>query len=136
MAQISISTGKEEIEIVRDGEKVGCIYFAPGDAALISRLQEVREKASHIEFKETEEIDDALAQADAIDNELRGLIDYAFDYPCSDIVFGNSCTFTTENGVSALEQFLNGALAIIEPTLEKEAKASQKRMSKYTNKYK
>jgi len=82
------------------------------------------------------DIDKMLEEADKIDKELRDAIDYAFDYPCSDIVFGAGYSFTTHKGVSAVEQFLSGAIGIVQKEMNAEAKAAQKRQDKYLAKYK
>ena len=60
----------------------------------------------------------------------------AFDYPCSDVVFGNSYFFTSKNGVSMLEQFIDGAMKIISDEISKESKEAEARQAKYLEKYK
>ncbi len=135
MASINVSTGRKEIEIIRDGESVGVIYFSPSDTALISRLNEARKKLSALKPEKKEEVDDSLAELDRIDAEARKALDEAFDYPCSDVIFGKSYTFTTAGGASILEQFLEGAIKIIKKEMQDERKRAENRQEKYTSKY-
>ena len=148
MQAINISTNLKEIEIVRDGAKVGIIRFAPTDPALLARLRALRETAKNIHIEPSGDIDRLLDECARIDAELRAALDKAFDQPVSDIVFGTGFSFATANGVSALEQFINGAVAIIGDELVKENTAVQahtaeamkaasksERVSKYTKKY-
>lgn len=139
MAKLSINTdtGLREIEITRNGKFVGNIYFSPSDPSIIKRLREAGEKIQKITMNVDDGagIDEQLAEADRIDNELRQLVDYAFDYPCSEIVFGNGYSFTPHNGVSAVEQFLTAAIEIVNAEINAEAEASQARQDKYLSKY-
>lgn len=135
---INTQTNRKEIEIQRDGERVGFIYFDPADVSIIKRLREAQAKLSklNVTISKDDGLDAMLAEADKMDKELRDAVDYAFNYPCSDVVFGAGYSFTTRNGVSALEQFLSGAIDIISKEMNAEAKASQKRQDKYLAKYK
>jgi len=133
---INIQTNRKEIAIQRDGVEVGSIYFSPSDFSIIKRLREVQKKLSDFKVSiEGKDLDEMLDEADRADTELRNAIDYAFDYPCSDVVFGAGYSFTTQKGVSALEQFLEAAIEYISDEVEKEAAASQKRQDKYLAKY-
>lgn len=135
---INTNTNRQEIEITRDGEAVGSIYFSPSDVGIIKRLREVRGKLSELKVKNVDknDVDAMLAEADRVDRELRDAIDYAFGYACSDVVFGGGYSFTTAGGESTLEQFLNAALEIISAEMSKEAEASKARQAKYLDKYK
>lgn len=141
MQAINISTNLKEFEIVRDGAKVGIIRFNPSDPALLNRLRALRETAKNVHIESTEDIDKLLDECARIDAELRAALDKAFDQPVSDIVFGTGFSFATANGVSALEQFINGAVALIGDELVKENTAVQahtaavKRNDKYSAKY-
>lgn len=139
MSKLTINTDTKlkEIEITRNGNAVGSIYFAPSDISIIKRLRESKERINKIDvnFGDKNDIDTAIAEADRIDAELRSIIDYAFDYPCSDVVFGGGYCFTPNNGVSAIEQFLTAAIEIINAELGEEAKQSQLRQEKYLGKY-
>lgn len=140
MAKLAINTdtNRKEIEITRNGETVGSIFFSPSDMSIVKRLHESQTKLKdiNVEINADTDIDTALAEADRIDAELRAIVDYAFDYPCSDIVFGGGYCFTPCNGVSAIEQFLTAAVDIISAAVSYEADASKARQEKYLAKYK
>lgn len=134
---INIQTDRKEIAIQRDGEYVGSIYFSPSDVSILNRLREAQKKLEDFKINtEVADLDEMLDEANRADKALRDAIDYAFDYPCSDVVFGNGYSFTTRKGVSAIEQFLTGAIDYISSEMKTEAEASKKRQDKYLAKYK
>lgn len=134
---INIQTDRKEIAIQRDGEYVGSIYFSPSDVSILNRLREAQQKLEDFKINtEVADLDEMLDEANRADKALRDAIDYAFDYPCSDVVFGNGYSFTTRKGVSAIEQFLTGAIDYISAEMKNEAEASKKRQDKYLAKYK
>lgn len=133
---INTQTNRKEIEIIRDGEKAGSVYFSPSDTAILDRLEQVRHKLDTETVKEDGSFEEMLAEARRVDKILRDAVDYAFASPVSDVVFGNTYAFTTSGGVSLLEQFLEGAIEIITKEMEKEANASMERQAKYLDKYK
>lgn len=94
---INTITNRKEIEIQRDGEKVGVIYFDPADMAIIKRLREAQDKLAEVTLKTDKDADveTMLAEADRIDAELRKAVDYAFDYDL-------------EIRIKRLEDMLNG----------------------------
>lgn len=102
MASISIETNRKEIEVMRDGEKVGSIYFDASDQGILARLYAVCDQAKHIQLKKTDNADELFADYRRIETELRAAVDEAFDCPCCDIVFGTASCFATANGVSQL----------------------------------
>ena len=138
--QISIDTGVKSIEIIRNGEHVGDVKFSASDPALLNRLRIVQIKAKEIDagsrLAEIEDLEESLDEASRIDTEIRALLDWAFAAPVSDIVFGDSFSFTSSDGVTALEQFLNGVMPFIGECFEAETKAAKERQAKYLEKYK
>lgn len=137
--QLNIETGVKSIEIIRDGEHVGDVKFSTSDPALLARLRTVSKKAEEIQasakFSDTADIDAALDEAIRIDKETRDLLDWAFDAPVSDVVFGDSFCFTTSGGVTAMEQFLAGVMPIVEESFSAEVAAAKERQDKYLAKY-
>lgn len=137
--QISIDTGVKSIEIIRNGEHVGDVTFSLSDPALLSRLRTVAAKAKEIEANsklgDTEDLNAALDEAERIDKEIRDLLDWAFAAPVSGIIFGDSFSFTTSGGVTAVEQFLSGVMPLIEESFKAETEAAKKRQDKYLEKY-
>lgn len=133
---INIQTDRKEIAIQRDGEYVGSIYFSPSDVSILNRLREAQQKLEDFKINtEVADLDEMLDEANRADKALRDAIDYAFDYPCCDVVFGNGYSFTSCEGVSALEQFLTAAMDIISEEMKTEAEASKKRQDKYLERY-
>ena len=137
--QISINTGVKSIEIVRNGEHVGDVTFSLSDPALLNRLRTVQTKAKELEessrLNEIEDLEAALDEAARIDKEIRALLDWAFAAPVSDIVFGESFSFTTCDGVTAIEQFLDGVMPYVAECFRAETDAARKRQGKYLEKY-
>ena len=138
MASISVNTNRKEIEIIRDGENVGVIYFSPSDVAIIARLEEAGERINAIEMQATAEStpEEIAAEMRRLDGIVREAVDYAFGYPVSNVVFGDSFTFSTADGVSTVEQFLDGAMGYISEALKEENGKAKARQAKYTAKYK
>ena len=138
--KISINTGVENIDIERNGKIVGAVSFSLSDPALLDRLRNVQTKAKEIEagnrLGQIEDIEEALDEAKRIDGEIRALLDWAFGYPVSEIVFGDSFSFTTDGGVTALEQFLEGVMPYIGERFAAETEAAKQRQAKYLEKYK
>lgn len=138
MASINLNTGKKTIDIIKDGKNVGVIEFSPADPYLVKRIKEANEtiKTINANIHADSTVEQALEETERIEKQIREAIDYAFDYPCSDVVFGNSCSMCSASGTSQLEQFLNGAMKIIDEEMTKEAKEASKRQAKYLDKYK
>lgn len=138
--KISINTGVETIDIERNGKIVGQVSFSLSDPTLLDRLRTVQKKAKEIEagnrLGQIEDIEEALDEAKRIDGEIRKLLDWAFGAPVSETVFGDSFSFTTDGGVTALEQFLEGVMPYIGECFARETKAAQGRQAKYLEKYK
>ena len=137
--QISIDTGVKTIEIIRNGEHVGDVKFSMSDPALLNRLRIVQTKAKEIEagsrLAEIEDLEESLDEASRIDKEIRDLLDWAFAAPVSDVVFEDSYSFTSSNGVTALEQFLDGVMPCIGECFAAETEAAKQRQDKYLAKY-
>lgn len=141
--KIGINTGVKSIDIERNGEIVGSISFSLSDPALLSRLKEVQNKALEIQQDsrlselagETENIEAVLDEAERVDGEIRKTLDWAFGSSVSDVVFGDSFTFTTYEGKTVLEQFLDGVMPLIADAFQSELDQSQKR-DNYLKKYK
>lgn len=138
--QLSIDTGVQSIDIIRNGEKAGEVKFSLSDPALLKRLRDVSARAEEIQksstLGETDDLDAQLDEASRIDKEMRDLLDWAFAAPVSDIVFGDSFCFTTSGGVTAMEQFLAGVMPLVEKAFKAEVAAAKKRQDKYLAKYK
>ena len=63
------------------------------------------------------------------------VLDWAFGAQVSDVVFGDSFSFTSFEGETLLEQFLDGIMPLIAESFQTELNSASKR-DKYLNKYK
>lgn len=137
--QLNIDTGVREIEIQRNGERVGVVTFSISDPALLTRLRTVSKKTEEIQARnrlsELTDFDEILDEAQRMDREMRNLLDWAFGAPVSDTVFGDSFCFTTSGGVTGMEQFLAGVTPYIEEAFKAELTAANERQKKYLEKY-
>ena len=137
--QINIDSNEQSIEITRNGKSVGAISFSLGDVTMLSRLRTAAKKAQQImaesKLEITEDLDAALDEAERIDREVRGLIDWAFGAEVSNVAFGESWCFSTSGGVTALEQFLSGVMPLVEQAFSGEMEAAKTRQDKYLSKY-
>ena len=138
--EISVSTGVEEIEIKRNGERAGAIRFSLSDPALLVRLRKVSAEAERSQRESRlgdlkDDLDAALAEAQRVDGEIRKMLDDCFLAPVSETVFGDSFSFTTFEGKTLVEQFLEGVTPHIERCFKAEMKAAEKRQKKYLEKY-
>lgn len=137
MSEINIATGKKEITIRRDGEVAGSIFFSPADPALVARLEAIRADLAELDCAALHRAADAEDEASffeelkKLDDVVREKIDYAFGYPVSTVVFGDSFAFSMTGGTSYAEQLIQGALAIIKDAMRDEQSAAQKRRDKY-----
>ena len=137
-ASINVQGNLKEIEIQRDGKVVGSIFFDPTDPSIIDRLIKARETLENTpvpSVTDNEPITETIAKMRAADKVVRDAVDYAFAYPCSDVVFGDGYAISTRNGVSKFEQFLDGAWDIIVKSMDEEVKTASKRQAKYLAKY-
>lgn len=143
---LRIETGEKTFTINEDPNKV--LKFNPGDYNIMSRFYESKDilkkemDALNAETKinedgtpdsESEGIAKSIKKVDSI---IREKIDYIFGYEVSDIVFGNVNPLSTVGGIPYFERFFNAVIPFIEKELDSEAKKSEKKMSKYTAKYK
>ena len=96
--QVTIDSGVRSIEIIRNGEHVGDVKFSLSDPALLSRLRTVSKKAQELEssarLAQIDDVETALDEAERLDKDIRELLDWGFGAAVSDVVFGDSFSFT------------------------------------------
>ena len=136
MLNINTETGLKCFSINNDENKV--IWFNPADVNIISRLKKASEELSLLaeDTKPSDDIDVVVTELERLDGEIRRQMDCIFDYPVSDIVFGATSPMATIKGVPYFERFLNAVLPVLEQEMKDEYKAMEKRLGKYTEKYK
>lgn len=146
MQSIRFDDGYKEFMINDDPNKV--IRFDPADVGIIERFNTAikniekarQELTSDIEIdSKGDPIDDLESSAEAV-AKVRKLIneqiDYIFDSPVSEMVFGNRSPLALAKGVPLFERFIMAAQEVIEKEIKEEMKASQKRVEKYTKQVK
>lgn len=146
MQSIRFDDGYKEFMINDDPNKI--IRFDPADFGIIERFNTAikniekarQELTSDIEIdSKGDPIDGLESSAEAV-AKVRKLIneqvDYIFDSPVSEMVFGNRSPLALYKGVPLFERFILAAQEVIEKEIKEEMKASQKRVEKYTKQVK
>lgn len=146
MQSIRFDDGYKEFMINDDPNKV--IRFDPADFGIIERfntaMKNIEEASETIKndidinpqgepLSELEEAAEAVAKVNKL---IKDQIDYIFDSPVSDMVFGNKSPLALVKGVPLFERFIMAAKEVIEKEVKKEMEASQKRIEKYTKQVK
>lgn len=146
MQSIRFDDGYKEFMINDDPDKV--IRFDPTDFAIISRFNETRKNIkSEMDLLDkdvnidnngepVDELESAAEAVSRVSNFIKEQVDYIFDSPVSDMVFGNKSPLAMVKGVPLFERFIVAAQSVIEKEIKAEMKASEKRISKYTKQVK
>lgn len=127
---------KKRFRLDRDNDRV--IELNISDLLLVKRLEEVYPKmlnmvtkANDMVTEDTDEIDALIA----IDNELKELLNYAFDSDIADKACPSGSLYDPINGKFRFEYIIEKLLNLYENNFNQEFKLMQKRMSKHTDKY-
>lgn len=145
MQNLNFDDGYKEFSINNDPGRV--IRFNPADFGIIERIKtaydEINKAADldkNIELKpDGTALDEFSKAADVVrdvDNTIREQIDYIFNSPVSDAVFGRQSTLGMVKGMPLYERFLNAVIPVIEKEVGIQQEASQKRIQKYTRQVK
>ena len=146
MQSIRFDDGYKEFMINDDPDKV--IRFDPADFGIIERFNTARkniEKSTDtlgndvaIDSKgaPVDELESAAEAVSRVSNFIKEQVDYIFDSPVSDMVFGNKSPLAMVKGVPLFERFIVATQSVIEKEIKTEMKASEKRISKYTKQVK
>lgn len=99
-----------------------------------SRLNEISQRG---EDMTVEEINEFSEEYKAIEAEMRGHLDKAFDCPgMCDTILGTSSIFSSVNGVVKYEQIIDAIIGVYEDSIKEETKKLNKRkVAKKTEKY-
>lgn len=142
---MKLSTGKVAFPIEFDSGDKDAIYFNPSDPNLFVRFSEfekrITEKLNEIKDVEldadgtptNENMIEAFRNIDAV---LREELDRAFGSNVSEVVFKYCSPFAIVNGEYFLIQFVEAIRPEIEKHNKKMNAERQKKMQKYTDKYK
>jgi hypothetical protein len=145
MQNLNFDDGFKEFSINNDPNRV--IRFNPADFGIIERIntayQEI-DKATQIdddiELKADgspiEELGKAAELVSGINNKIRDMIDYIFNSPVSDKVFGKQSPLSIVKGRPLWQGFIECLNPVIKAEVKKAQEESQKRISKYTKQVK
>ncbi|QHQ61391.1 hypothetical protein Ana3638_11915 [Anaerocolumna sedimenticola] len=146
MQNINFDDGYKEFSINGDENRV--IRINPSDFGLIERFNKAIENIEnelgslstdvHLDAKgdpieQLKEAADEVAKARIYVNEQ---IDYIFNSPVSNAVFGNQSPLSSPGGIPLVERFLNVVGPIINDMIKADVKAREARIKKYTSQVK
>lgn len=145
MQNLIIDDGLKSFTINNDPTKV--IKFNPTDFGIIERInsayktiEKVYNNAEEIDLNNdgsnVEQLESAANAVSKVSSTIKEQIDFIFDSPVSDIVFGNQSPISMVKGVPFYERFLNAIIPEIKRATRAEQLASQKRINKYTSQVK
>lgn len=137
---INFDEGYKTYEINGDPERV--IRFNPSDPGILRRIVVAKSALSGM----SEEVQRIQINADGssvleqeaeavklIEGKIKEQINYIFGADISTPAFGLQSPLATLKGVPLYERFCNALLPVLEQDIRAEAKASQKRVAKYTS---
>lgn len=143
--EIIIDDGLEEVKVKNKfGEEIGKFYFRPTDIGILTRYREAVDTFDEITKPleeanigtsgegETDKDEKAIAEAQHI---LFDKFNYIFGGNFAEAFFGSINPFSPVGGKFYCEQAIEMVGKYISNRFEKEAKASQKRVSKYTDNF-
>jgi hypothetical protein len=141
MQNLNFDDGFKKFSINGDENRV--ISFNPADFGIIERIKTAYdqiEKATNlkedIDLKldgtAADELGKAAEIVKGINDIIRNQIDYIFNSPVSETVFGNQSPLGLVKGIPLYERFMNAVIPVIKKEVENEMTASQKRIGKYT----
>ena len=145
MQNLNFEDGFKEFSINNDPNRI--IRFNPSDFSIIERIKTAYDeidKATKIEDDidlkadgtPVEELGKAAEIVKGINDTIKNQIDYIFNSPVSEMVFGKQSPLSMIKGVPLWERFMNAIAPVIQKEVKAEQLASQKRISKYTSQVK
>ena len=142
MQNLCFDDGFKEFMLNNDPNRV--IRFNPADFGMIDRINTAyQEIAKATDIKDDIELNPdgsplklLGAAADVvrgIDDTIKAQIDYIFNSPVSEMIFGKQSPMALVKGAPLYERFLEVAIPVVTKEIKSEMAASQKRISKYTS---
>ena len=149
MKPLVINTGRINIPLVDHlGNDIGVISINPNDFNIISRSREGFKQLSDMEKEmtmifdqENVDISDDLVttKLSEIDNKVRDIVDFVFDYEVSETVFKNISCITLINVGKEIKPFVLVLMDALMPTIkeivEKNQTIDNAKVEKYKKKY-
>ena len=135
MKSINFDDGYKEFSINNDPERT--IRFNPSDVAIVERLHKASEALEKLVTENAElsaeTSEDAAKAIERLDTAIKEQVDYIFNQPVSNKVFGNQSPMAPVGGKMLFERFLEAATPVIMSYVKAERKASEKRIGKYVS---
>ncbi len=134
MQNINFDEGYKEFSINGDEKRV--IRFNPKDFGILTRMEDTLSDFGEIEKKLKESNDDNLtAVLKEAEKSVHEKIDEIFNADVHDIIFNHQSPISLVGGEFLFMRVIKAIIPIVEKEVKKEMQASEKRMSKYTEKY-
>ena len=135
MQSISFDEGYKEFAINNDEN--GVIRFNPKDFGILTRMEDTLSDFEALEKKlkdgNEEEFTNNLREAEKVVHEK---IDSIFNANVHDIIFYHQSPISLVGGEFLFMRVIEALVPIVEKEVKYEMQKSEKRMSKYTEKYK
>lgn len=141
MAKIIIDDGTQKIPVMNKfGKHICDIYIRPADISILDRYQALMRdfdkiveplKDLNINADGTASFDQDWKVLKEIENQVKRKIDELFDMEEADAIFEKRNPFSSIGGEFYCFRVLKALAAVITDAVERETKASQKRMAKY-----
>lgn len=135
MKNINFDDGYKEFSINNDPDRTIC--FNPSDVAIVERFHKasgaLEKLIAENGEKEAGTPEDTAEAIKGLDEAIREQIDYIFNQPVSNKVFGNQSPMAPVGGKMLFERFLEAVIPVITSYMKAEMKASEKRISKYVS---
>lgn len=134
---LNLNDGREKIYINKElyGED-RVIYVNLTDINILTRANKAKENIEKAFEKFEINENSAIEQIEQADKYIREQVNYIFDYDVSQAVFGNAFATASVGKKFYIEAFLDAILPLIKERIEASTKEAEKRVSKYTDKYK
>ncbi len=131
MKNINFDDGYKEFTINNDPDRT--IRFNPSDVAIVERLNKASDALQKLVAEKADEPENTAETIERLDAAIKEQVDYIFNQPVSDKVFGNQSPMAPVGGKMLFERFLEAATPVIMSHVKAERKASEKRIGKYVS---
>ena len=143
----SINFDEGYVEFAINGDENRILRFNPADIGIVDRMQasvdEMKAELQKIEGDVTmsptgnaaDQTSEMAGTVRALNKALRDQVDALFYPGASDVIFGRMNPLALSNGKTVYESFFEAMMKAIKPYIDKEAKKSQKDISKYKEAY-
>ena len=134
MQNINFDEGYKEFSINGDEKRV--IRFNPKDFGILTRMEDTLSDFGEIEKKLKESTEDNLTEVlKEAEKSIHKKIDEIFNADVHEIIFNHQSPISLVGGEFLFMRVIKAIIPIVEKEVKKEMQSSEKRMSKYTEKY-